>query len=268
MSTYIDPNTEEWIEQLQKENEALKANAIIWHRYPDEKPDIAGYYIIHYGILNRVAFDFWKAGLQTWDKYEEYITHWAYLPAPPKAKGGIVKEQLKPCPSCGAKNTDKVTLISELYDADKYKYGKCFQCGIRMYDWNKRPIEDALQAEIDELHNRISYIETKTEMLYSYVYGKQCNDSAEYSLDNLNIDCEQVKDRIVLLIENIALQAELDQLRKDNQSLVEQIHIMAEFLVAEGICPFTHCIHKQPHTDEDCMFCWEHRGNGTKGDKP
>lgn len=110
-----------------------------------------------------------------------------------------MKEQLKPCPSCGAKNTDKVTLISELYDADKYKYGKCFQCGIRMYDWNKRPIEDALQAE-------------------------------------------------------------LDQLRNDNQSLAEQIHIMAEFLVAEGICPFTPCILERPHTDEDCMFCWEHRG--------
>lgn len=62
-----------------------------------------------------------------------------------------MKEQLKPCPSCGAKNTDNVTLISELYDADKYKYGKCFQCGIRMYDWNKRPIEDALQAELNQL---------------------------------------------------------------------------------------------------------------------
>jgi hypothetical protein len=67
---------------------------------------------------------------------------------------------------------------------------------------------------------------------------------------------------------NDALREDNVRLRKDNQSLVEQIHIMAEFLVAEGICPFTPCIHKQSHTDEDCMFCWEHRGNGTKGDKP
>lgn len=127
-----------------------------------------------------------------------------------------MKEQLKPCPSCGAKNTDKVTLISELYDADKYKYGKCFQCGIRMYDWNKRPIEDALQAEIDELHNRISYIETKTEELHKAFYGySSCNDSAEYVLDNLLID-------IGKLIYNYK------QLQADNQSLVAQVNAGAK----------------------------------------
>lgn len=106
-----------------------------------------------------------------------------------------MKEQLKPCPSCGAKNTDKVTLISELYDADKYKYGKCFQCGIRMYDWNKRPIEDALQAEIETLTGKL--------------------DSAKYS-------DAQFREKAKLL------QVELDQLRKDNQALVEQINAVRQ----------------------------------------
>jgi hypothetical protein len=73
-----------------------------------------------------------------------------------KAEGGEVSDKLKPCPSCGAKNTPERTLITELYDHDKYKYGKCFNCGAKMYNWNTRPIEDALQARIAELEKLLS----------------------------------------------------------------------------------------------------------------
>jgi hypothetical protein len=72
-----------------------------------------------------------------------------------------VSNKLKPCPSCGAKNTPECTLITELYDHDKYKYGKCFNCGIKIYDWNKRPIEDALQAHIAEMEEENLKIKTK-----------------------------------------------------------------------------------------------------------
>ena len=73
--------------------------------------------------------------------------------------------ELKPCPSCGSKNTDKVTLITELYDADKYKYGKCYMCGLKMYSWNTRPIEDALQARIAELE---AALDKAAHQLYDY----------------------------------------------------------------------------------------------------
>jgi hypothetical protein len=75
-----------------------------------------------------------------------------------KAEGGEVSDKLKPCPSCGAKNTPERTLITELYDHDKYKYGKCFNCGAKMYNWNTRPIEDALQARIAELETTLQEI--------------------------------------------------------------------------------------------------------------
>lgn len=106
-------------------------------------------------------------------------------------------------------------------------------------------IEDALNAEIAKLKSKLAFIENQPLLVVkppdAVIYENALDANREYRIT-------------------------IGQLRKDNQSLVEQIHIMAEFLVAEGICPFTHCIHKQPHTDEDCMFCWEHRGNGTKGD--
>jgi hypothetical protein len=57
---------------------------VVWHRYPEEKPGKTGYYIIHYTILNRVAFDFWQTDKSQWDKYGEYITHWTYMPASPE----------------------------------------------------------------------------------------------------------------------------------------------------------------------------------------
>ena len=70
---------------------------------------------------------------------------------------------LKPCPSCGAKNTDKVTYITELYDADKYKYGRCYICGLKMYSWNTRPIEDALRKEIAQLKAEIALLKAQEE---------------------------------------------------------------------------------------------------------
>jgi len=79
MSTYIDPNTEEWIEQLQAENEALKANAIIWHRYPEEKPEPdTRHLVVVNGNVHISRYD----AEQDIDKIN--VTHWAYLPAPPK----------------------------------------------------------------------------------------------------------------------------------------------------------------------------------------
>ena len=58
----------------------LEKAAVVWHNYPEEKPDKTGYCIIYYTILNRVAFDFWHNDKQEWDKYGEYILAWAYLP--------------------------------------------------------------------------------------------------------------------------------------------------------------------------------------------
>lgn len=106
MSTYIDPNTEEWIEQLQKENEALKANAIIWHRYPDEKPDSRGDYFLvattkyvhyrdegsggEYDKVTKVPFvrvAFWYNPGSRFEMSGGQLNGvyaWAYLPAPPK----------------------------------------------------------------------------------------------------------------------------------------------------------------------------------------
>ena len=67
-------------DELKAERDRLRKAAIVWHKYPEEKPEKTGYYIIYYTILNRVAFDFWHNDKQGWDKYGEYILAWAYLP--------------------------------------------------------------------------------------------------------------------------------------------------------------------------------------------
>ena len=128
MSTYIDPNTETWIEQLkariaeleaenaiycakcndgivtdddgicgicanaqdgvieslQNKVAELKKSAIVWHKYPAEKPQKTDHYLIHCPILNKRHFDFWHNDIQKWDMYDEYVIHWAYLPEPPE----------------------------------------------------------------------------------------------------------------------------------------------------------------------------------------
>jgi hypothetical protein len=172
-----------------------------------------------------------------------------------------VKEQLKPCPSCGAKNTDKVTLISELYDADKYKYGKCFKCGIRMYDWNKRPIEDALQAELDKLKSKLAFIENQPLLVVkppdAVIYENALDANREYRIT-------------------------IDQLRKDNQALVEQMNALAgklekaiEILADDGAiaCPAIKVGYKCNNGNgcnrlDSCLTgeCWTEYFE--KGDKP
>lgn len=77
---------------LQSENKALHASiaelerqTVIWHKYPDEKPES--------GKECLVLFDDGDCFLDTYNgtitwmglyEYLEHITHWAYLPEAPK----------------------------------------------------------------------------------------------------------------------------------------------------------------------------------------
>ena len=65
----------------------LKATAIVWHKYPDEKPPLDGQlYIVAYAIGGgkiRVC-ESWFYGKFECEDYATIPTHWAYLPAPPK----------------------------------------------------------------------------------------------------------------------------------------------------------------------------------------
>lgn len=71
------------IEKLQSENE--------WHKYPDEKPEIDGYYLVinQYGSM----FDWmwrrgeWYLGCDEDNKLLVGITHWRPLPASPESEG-------------------------------------------------------------------------------------------------------------------------------------------------------------------------------------
>ena len=88
VSTYIDPNTEAWIEQLQARIAELERSAIIWHKYPDEKPPIDGRYLFwdsdgnapHVLPHNDIVVRDNPGVFST-------QTHWAYLPKPPEEKG-------------------------------------------------------------------------------------------------------------------------------------------------------------------------------------
>lgn len=71
------------IESLQNKAAELKKSAIVWHKYPAEKPQKTDHYLIHCPILNKRHFDFWHNDIQKWDRYDEYVIHWAYLPEPP-----------------------------------------------------------------------------------------------------------------------------------------------------------------------------------------
>jgi FtsZ-binding cell division protein ZapB len=189
-----------------------------------------------------------------------------------------VKKQLKPCPFCGSDNLQSRDRLewSDVRCKACLQSVSSFPCSAENI-WNKRPIEDALQARIAELEAEVKKANSETAEAndnYEHMMAERNiiqsdNDALQAEIETLTGKLDSAKYSDAQFREKAKLlQVELDQLRKDNQSLVEQIHIMAEFLVAEGICPFTPCIHKQPHTDEVCMFCWEHRGNGTKGDKP
>ena len=68
---------------------------------------------------------------------------------------------LKPCPFCGTSN-EKHNNIVKLYDDEYYAYEYCNACGTRVYaNWNNRPIEDALQARIDELEKQVDLLKNK-----------------------------------------------------------------------------------------------------------
>ena len=69
----------------QAEIAKLKANAIVWHKYPDEKPDMDVKCLVMFddGEPNISSFD----GFYWWDIEKIWvnrITHWAYLPQPPR----------------------------------------------------------------------------------------------------------------------------------------------------------------------------------------
>ena len=87
------------ITELMEENETLKAKAIVWHKYPDEKPVNGRFYATKMKYSKDVEAHFWRGGGEYWADmlYDERaddiiikklddsdITHWAYLPEPPK----------------------------------------------------------------------------------------------------------------------------------------------------------------------------------------
>jgi hypothetical protein len=69
----------QYIESLEAEVEKLKATAIQWHKYPDEKPKPNTRHLVvvnGYVLISRYDAE------QDIDKIN--VTHWAYLPAPPR----------------------------------------------------------------------------------------------------------------------------------------------------------------------------------------
>ena len=86
MSTYIDPVTETWIEQLQARIAELERSAIIWHKYPDEKPDVGKTFLMYwttaYGERTWTLEKRIDDGRHWMEKVKDVV--WAYLPEPPK----------------------------------------------------------------------------------------------------------------------------------------------------------------------------------------
>jgi len=121
-----------------------------------------------------------------------------------------VSDKLKPCPFCGTKphpiTADLLTRPCFYYECENKT---CHAAEKGWHDteqeaidaWNSRPIEDALQAEIETLTGKL--------------------DSAKYS-------DAQFREKAKLL------QAEIDQLRKDNQALVQQVNALAGKLEKGG----------------------------------
>lgn len=75
------------IAELEAENAKLRASAVMWHKYPDEKPPIDGRYLFwdsdgnapHVLPYNDIVVRDNPGVFST-------QTHWAYLPVPPKGK--------------------------------------------------------------------------------------------------------------------------------------------------------------------------------------
>jgi len=74
---------------LQARIEELEKAAVVWHKYPDEKPIEFGRYAIHrrHNVVPRIDVRYWT-GNDWRDRddsiYDRDIAYWAYLPAPPK----------------------------------------------------------------------------------------------------------------------------------------------------------------------------------------
>jgi len=88
----------EWgedVDALRSRIEELEKQTIVWHRYPDEKPDPSHEYeanipVIIYSMNGCTYFadynidsgNFWRYGGK-----ENNVSHWAYLPEPPREEG-------------------------------------------------------------------------------------------------------------------------------------------------------------------------------------
>ena len=81
-----------------------------------------------------------------------------------------MSDELKPCPFCGREQhlcPEEIPYTEQLHE--------CGSCNVISYDWNTRPIEDALQTRIAELeaenerlsqllHDEMSQLEIATDL--------------------------------------------------------------------------------------------------------
>ena len=85
----------QYIESLEAEIAELKAKAIVWHKYPDEKPVNGRFYATKMKDSKDVEAHFWRGGAEYWadmlydDRIEDIIikkiedsdiAYWAKLP--------------------------------------------------------------------------------------------------------------------------------------------------------------------------------------------
>jgi ribosomal protein S27AE len=75
------------IESLQNKVAELEMQAIVWHKYPDEKPELNVKCLVMFDdgepIIDSFDGFYWFDIEKTW---VDRITHWAYLPEPPEVK--------------------------------------------------------------------------------------------------------------------------------------------------------------------------------------
>ena len=141
--------------------------------------------------------------------------------------------ELKPCPFCGQTNLEVCT--SPTNSKKKYircrndlcHYGAYTQKIDREMGWNRRPIEDALQARIEELeaevdkmvkHNRDNFSEgIKNACDNSLILKKYINKCNLLSRDKAKLEAQ-----IANLRANSRTKLELDTCRSLNESLRDE----------------------------------------------
>jgi hypothetical protein len=110
-----------------------------------------------------------------------------------EAKGGEMSDELKPCPFCGEKAEIRVKqwIDGEGYP-DKLVWVECPDCGDthRPDNWNTRPIEDALRAELET-----AYFE-KAEFQESNTRLREALGRAHQQRDALKDELEQARVRL------------------------------------------------------------------------